>query len=131
MTIVQQRGLYRKGRAILLLVASLCALTSCLTWSSGDNVSSKEPDKVLFDRAISAAEHHRFDVANLTLQTLVNTYPDSEYAVRAERLLENPPIAQCGVSGDMKFLTGSSSPPPPVACSPPSELDSFPPSDLE
>jgi outer membrane protein assembly factor BamD len=48
------------------------------------NVGSKQPDKVLFDRAMDALKHNRFDVARLTLQTLINTYPDSEFIARAK-----------------------------------------------
>jgi outer membrane protein assembly factor BamD len=48
------------------------------------NVGSKQPDKVLFDKAMDAMRHNRFDVARLTLQTLINTYPDSEYIARAK-----------------------------------------------
>jgi outer membrane protein assembly factor BamD len=48
------------------------------------NVDSKQPDKVLYDRALDAMKHNRFDVARLTLQTLINTYPDSEYIARAK-----------------------------------------------
>jgi outer membrane protein assembly factor BamD len=48
------------------------------------NVNSKQPDKVLFDRAMDAMKHGKFDVARLSLQTLINTYPDSEYVARAK-----------------------------------------------
>ena len=48
------------------------------------NVDSKQPDKVLFDRAMDAMKHNRYDVARLSLQTLINTYPDSEYIARAK-----------------------------------------------
>ena len=48
------------------------------------NVGSKQPDKVLFDKAMDAMRHNRFDVARLTLQTLINTYPDSEFIARAK-----------------------------------------------
>lgn len=48
------------------------------------NVDSKQPDKVLFDRAMDALKHNRYDVARLTLQTLINTYPDSEFIARAK-----------------------------------------------
>jgi outer membrane protein assembly factor BamD len=48
------------------------------------SVDSKQPDKVLFDRAMDAMKHNRFDVARLTLQTLINTYPDSEFLARAK-----------------------------------------------
>jgi outer membrane protein assembly factor BamD len=48
------------------------------------NVDSKQPDKVLFDRAEDAIKHGKYDVARLSLQTLINTYPDSEYIARAK-----------------------------------------------
>jgi len=48
------------------------------------NVDSKQPDKVLFDRAMDALKHNKYDVARLSLQTLINTYPDSEYIARAK-----------------------------------------------
>jgi outer membrane protein assembly factor BamD len=48
------------------------------------NVDSKQPDKVLFDRAEDAIKHGKYDIARLSLQTLINTYPDSEYVARAK-----------------------------------------------
>jgi len=48
------------------------------------DVDSKQPDKVLFDRAMDAMKHNKYDVARLSLQTLINTYPDSEYVARAK-----------------------------------------------
>ena len=47
-------------------------------------VDSKQPDKILFDRAMEAMKQGKYDVARLTLQTLINTYPDSEYVARAK-----------------------------------------------
>src|SRR2546430_3773907 len=48
------------------------------------NVDSKQPDKVLFDRAIEALKKGKYDTTRITLQTLINTYPDSEYIARAK-----------------------------------------------
>src|SRR5437763_1787647 len=48
------------------------------------NVDSKQPDKVLFDRAMDAMKKGKYDVAGITLQTLINTYPDSEFIARAK-----------------------------------------------
>jgi outer membrane protein assembly factor BamD len=48
------------------------------------NVSSKQPDKELFDKAMTAMKKGRYDVARLDLQTMLNTYPDSEYRMRAK-----------------------------------------------
>ncbi len=48
------------------------------------NVKSDQPDKALFDKAMAAMKKGRFDVARLDLQTMLNTYPDSEYRMRAK-----------------------------------------------
>jgi outer membrane protein assembly factor BamD len=43
-----------------------------------------EPDRVLFERAMKDMEKSRFTVARLTLQTLISTYPDSEFLQQAK-----------------------------------------------
>jgi len=48
------------------------------------NVNSKQPDKELFDKAMLALKKGRFDVARLDLQTMLNTYPESEFRMRAK-----------------------------------------------
>ncbi len=47
-------------------------------------VQSKQPDKELYDKAMIAMKKGRYDVARLDLQTLLNTYPESEYRMRAK-----------------------------------------------
>jgi outer membrane protein assembly factor BamD len=42
------------------------------------------PDKVLYDKALDATKRGHFDVARLDLQTLLNTYPESEYQMKAK-----------------------------------------------
>ncbi len=49
-----------------------------------DISSSAEPDKLLYDASVEDIKNKRFDVARLTLQTLINTYPDSEYLPAAK-----------------------------------------------
>lgn len=48
------------------------------------NLKSKQPDKELYDKAMYAMKKGRYDVARLDLQTLLNTYPESEYRMRAK-----------------------------------------------
>jgi len=62
------------------------------------NVGSKQPDKVLFDRAMDAMKHNRFDVARMTLQTLINTYPDSEFIARAKLAVGDSWYAEGGTA---------------------------------
>ncbi len=47
-------------------------------------LDSKQPDKELYDKAMVALKKGHFDVCRLDLQTLLNTYPDSEYQMRAK-----------------------------------------------
>jgi len=46
--------------------------------------AARLPDKELYDKALYATKKGRFDVARLDLQTLLNTYPDSQYLMRAK-----------------------------------------------
>src|SRR5882672_3445907 len=62
------------------------------------NLGSKQPDKVLFDRSMDAMKHNRFDVARLTLQTLINTYPDSEFIARAKLAVADSWYAEGGTA---------------------------------
>ncbi len=48
------------------------------------NVASRQPDKELFDKAMLAMKKGHFDVSRLDLQTMLNTYPESEYRMRAK-----------------------------------------------
>lgn len=48
------------------------------------NVNSTQPDKQLYDKALEAIQKGRFEVARLDLQTLLSTYQDSEYQMRAK-----------------------------------------------
>ncbi len=62
------------------------------------NVGSKQPDKVLFDKAMDAMKHNRFDVARMTLQTLIITYPDSEFIARAKLAVGDSWYAEGGTA---------------------------------
>jgi len=50
--------------------------------TSAENTA--EPDKILYDKAMADIKHGRHEVGRLNLQTLINTYPDSEYLAKAK-----------------------------------------------
>ena len=52
--------------------------------TSLEGVDSKLPDKELYDKATDQMKRGHYDVARLDLQTLLNTYPDSQYQMRAK-----------------------------------------------
>jgi outer membrane protein assembly factor BamD len=87
---------------LIALLGVLLALTAACTNKKSVNplagVGSKQPDKVLFDKAMDAMRHNRFDVARLTLQTLINTYPDSEYIARAKLAVGDSWYAEGGTA---------------------------------
>lgn len=62
---------------------------------AGPMYEACSPDQALHDKAVSALAFKRRDVANLTLQTLINTYPDSEYTPEAKLLMKDPEVAKC------------------------------------
>jgi len=84
---------------VILLLGALVFSVACTNKKVNNplaNVGSKQPDKVLFDRAMDAMKHNRFDVARITLQTLINTYPDSEYIARAKLAVADSWYAEGG-----------------------------------
>ena len=79
------------SRSFEILIALACVLglfsASCARRRKYENPITKDtqqPDKVLFDKAIKDIERSRFEVARLTLNTLMNTYDTSEYMAKAK-----------------------------------------------
>ncbi len=71
---------------ISLGIAAFALLIGCgkTPYDNPIGNDSQQPDKVLFDQAIEHLEKHKYEIARLTLQTLMNTYPDSEYMAKAK-----------------------------------------------
>ena len=88
--------------SLIAVLGRAAAFTAACTNKKSVNpladVGSKQPDKVLFDKAMDAMKHNRFDVARLTLQTLINTYPDSEYIARAKLAVGDSWYAEGGTA---------------------------------
>jgi len=83
---------------LALLLAFSVGCTNKKSVNPLANVGSKQPDKVLFDRAMDAMKHNRFDVSRMTLQTLINTYPDSEFIARAKLAVADSWYAEGGTT---------------------------------
>jgi outer membrane protein assembly factor BamD len=90
-------------RTPVIALAATLALTTACTNKKVNNplakVDSKQPDKVLFDRGMDAMKHNHFDIARLDMQTLINTYPDSEFIARAKLALADSWYAEGGTAG--------------------------------
>ncbi|WP_263367691.1 outer membrane protein assembly factor BamD [Edaphobacter bradus] len=52
--------------------------------SAEEAADASLPDRQLYDKALDATKKGHFDVARLDLQTMLNTYPDSQYQMKAK-----------------------------------------------
>ena len=63
------------------------------------NSGNAQPDKILYDRALNDYQHGRFTESRLSLQTLINSYPDSEYLAKAKLAVADSYYKEGGVEG--------------------------------
>jgi outer membrane protein assembly factor BamD len=89
-------------RIPLIALAATLAITTACTNKKVSNplakVDSKQPDKVLFDRGMDSMKHNHYDIARLDMQTLINTYPDSEFVARAKLAMADSWYAEGGTA---------------------------------
>ena len=60
---------------------------------------TQQPDKILFDKAVHDIERGRYEVARLTLNTLINTYDTSEYLAKAKLAIADSWFREGGIQG--------------------------------
>jgi outer membrane protein assembly factor BamD len=73
---------------------------------STDNSNTAEPDKQLYDKAMDDIKHGRHEVGRLGLQTLINTYPDSEYLAKAKLAIADSYFKEGGTSNTTQAIAG-------------------------
>jgi outer membrane protein assembly factor BamD len=67
--------------------------------------ASAEPDKVLYDRAQADLKAGRYTEGRLALQTLINTYPDSEYLAKAKLAVADSYYKEGGTSSTTQSIS--------------------------
>ncbi len=89
------------GRIFLIAVLAAALLAGCFGKKKPAPIAgtSAEPDKVLFSRATDDIKHGRYTVGRLALQTLINTYPDSEYLAKAKLAIGDSYYKEGGMAG--------------------------------
>src|ERR1035441_10451469 len=94
---------FTKARPILtalaLLALALCGGCIHKKYENPITKDTQQPDKVLFDKAIQDIEHSRFEVARLTLNTLMNTYDTSEFLAKAKLAIADSWYREAGSHG--------------------------------
>lgn len=90
-------------RSLLVLGLALLLLSGCSfrrkRYENPISKNTQQPDKVLFDKAINDIERSRFEIARLTLQTLINTYDTSEYLAKAKLAIADSWFREGGSHG--------------------------------
>jgi len=89
---------YGAALAALAFLMSSCGLKRH-PYDNPITKDTQQPDKVLFDKAIHDIEHSRFEIARLTLQTLMNTYDTSEYLAKAKLAVADSWYREGGARG--------------------------------
>ena len=86
---------------LCLVLVGVVAMAGCGRKKYENPIASDsaQPDKTLFDRAVGDLEKSRYEIARLTLQTLINTYPDSEYLAKSKLAIADSWYRQGGTSG--------------------------------
>src|ERR1700745_2589351 len=95
-------SLKSKQIAALMIGAALATGACGFKRKAYDNPITKDtqqPDKVLFDRAIHDIEHGNYEVARLTLNTLINTYDTSEFLAKAKLAIADSWYREGGAHG--------------------------------
>ena len=68
--------------------------------------NTAEPDKILYDRALADIKRGRQEVGRLGMQTLINTYPDSEYLAKAKLAIADSFYKEGGTANMTQAING-------------------------
>ena len=93
-----------KSKLVVCMLASVVAMTSLTgcrkkKYENPIGKDTQQPDKVLFDKAVADIERGRYEVARLTLNTLINTYDTSEYLAKAKLAIADSWMREAGSHG--------------------------------
>src|SRR5256885_17131861 len=96
-------------RKFFLVLSLSLLLLSCgkKVATNAPTSNLEEPDRVLFERAMHDLERNKFIVSRLSLQTLINTYPDSEFLPQAKYALAESFYRENSNSSMNQAQTGS------------------------
>lgn len=90
-------------RVALVMAVAVGLLSSCgfrrKRYENPITKDTQQPDKVLYDKAIKDIEKGRYEIARLTLNTLINTYDTSEYLAKAKLAIADSWFREGGSTG--------------------------------
>jgi len=88
-------------KRVLFIALSLGLLAGCIRHKYETPIAknTQQPDKVLFDQAMHDIERGHYEVARISLQTLMNTYESSEYLAKAKLAIADSWYREGGANG--------------------------------
>ena len=96
--------------AVMLACASQCAgqifHKKKKVDKSTDVTNTAEPDKQLYEKAMADIKRGKHEVGRLSLQTLINTYPDSEYLAKAKLAIADSYYKEGGTANITQAING-------------------------
>lgn len=99
---MEKRTKLKQGRILCVVALGAMLLAGCLgkkKEAAPVAGTSAEPDKVLYAKATEDMKHGRYAIGRLALQTLINTYPDSEDLAKAKLAIGDSYYKEGGTAG--------------------------------
>jgi outer membrane protein assembly factor BamD len=105
----------RRFPFLLMCTLTLASATGCSAQifhkkkpvdKSTDTANTAEPDKQLYDKAMYDIKKGKHEVGRLGLQTLINTYPDSEYLAKAKLAIADSYFKEGGTANIAQAING-------------------------
>jgi outer membrane protein assembly factor BamD len=98
---MEKRTKLKQGHILCLVALGATLLAGCLGKKNAAPVAgtSAEPDKVLYTKATADLKHGHYITGRLALETLINTYPDSEYLAKAKLAIGDSYYKEGGTAG--------------------------------
>ena len=94
---------FSRSSLIAMAAAGLLATSACgfkrKKYENPITKDTQQPDKLLYDKSIHDIEKGRYELARLTLNTLINTYDTSEYLAKAKLAIADSWYREGGVHG--------------------------------
>jgi outer membrane protein assembly factor BamD len=84
--------------SLVLLATSACGFKR-KKYENPITKDTQQPDKILFDKSIKDIEKGRYELARLTLNTMINTYDTSEYLAKAKLAIADSWYREGGTHG--------------------------------
>jgi outer membrane protein assembly factor BamD len=94
---------FSRSSMVVMAVSALLATSACgfkrKKYENPITKDTQQPDKLLYDKSIHDIEKGKYELARLTLNTLINTYDTSEYLAKAKLAIADSWYREGGVHG--------------------------------